>query len=169
VNEFKLYLNRVRADFADSFTEPIYREWLLSQVLAGKIDAPGLLEAWRDPAAFDIFGAWIASDWTGAIKPSIDLEKEVKAYTAMVAEGFMTRDRATKELTGTKFSKNVKRLKTENKLLKEASGALSAAPFPAPDGGDGGGEPDEYESPAEAGARAGEAAALELLERADLA
>jgi len=170
VNEFKLYLNRVRADFADSFTEPIYREWLLSQVLAGKIDAPGLLEAWRNPAAFDTFGAWIASDWTGAIKPSIDLEKEVKAYTAMVEQGFMTRDRATKELTGTKFSKNVKRLKTENELLKEASGALSAAPSPAPAGGDGGGEPDEdEESPEEAGARAGEAAALELLERADLA
>lgn len=167
VNEFKLYLNRVRSEFSDNFTEPIYREWLLSQVLAGKIDAPGLLESWRDPAAFDTFGAWIASDWTGAIKPSIDIEKDVKAYTAMVEQGFMTRDRATKELTGTKFSKNVKRLKTENEQLKEAGGALSA-PAPAPDGGDGGGL-DEEESPEEAGARAGEAAALELLERADLA
>lgn len=120
INEFKIYLDRVRPKFASDFTKIFYREWLISMVLTDRITAPGFLDSWRDINQFQIFGAWIESDWSGAIKPSVDREKEVKAYERMLALGAITYDRATKELTGTKFSTNTRRLKKENEQLVEA-------------------------------------------------
>ena len=120
VNEFKLYLDKMRSDFSENVTEPIYQEWLISETLIGKIQAPGFLEAWRDTAQYDIFGAWIASDWTGAIKPSVDLKKEVAAYKDMISEGLITHDKAARELSNSKYSRTIRRLKKENELRAEA-------------------------------------------------
>ena len=120
VNELKLYLDKVRSEIAEKLTEPIYQEWLVSEILLGKISAPGFLEAWRDISKYDILGAWIASDWSGAIKPSVDLKKEVAAYRDMVKDGFITHDKAARELSNTKFSRNIRRMKKENQLKAEA-------------------------------------------------
>lgn len=120
VNEFKLYLDKSRAERAEEFDAPVYEEWLISEVLRGKIKAPGLLEAWRNPLAYDVFGAWVLSDWAGAIKPSVDLKKEVQAYQIMVNAGFMTYARAVRELNGMKYSKVIKQLKLENTQKAEA-------------------------------------------------
>ena len=120
VNEFKMYLNRSRSERAEEFGIPIYTEWLLSEVLLGKISAPGLLEAWRDPQKYEIFGAWIESDWAGAIKPSVDLNKEAKGYKEMIAAGLITRDRSSKELNGMKASRVAKQLVKENEALAKA-------------------------------------------------
>lgn len=140
INEFKSYLNKMRTGFGEAFCEPLYQEWLVSEVLAGRVDAPGLLEAWRDPMQFATLGAWVASDWSGAIKPAVDMSKLVRAYRDAVREGFMTRDRATRELTGTKFSKNVQRLTIENGQVRDANQPLAdlAAAGLKPEG-DGGG------------------------------
>jgi lambda family phage portal protein len=139
INEFKLFLNTVREAWGDEFCQPIYVEWLISEVLAGRVVAPRLLEAWRNPAMFDRFASWIAADWTGAIKPSVDLNKQATGYTALVEQGFITRDRAARETTGTKFSKNVKKLERENlvlaaamKPIKELEALSKPATAPAP-------------------------------------
>lgn len=124
INEFKMALNRLRSDYGEAFCKPIYEEWLVSEVLNGNVEAAGLLEAWRDLRQYVVFGAWVASDWAGQIKPAVDLSKLVKGYDAMVASGYITRDRAARELTGTKYSRNVKRLRIENEQLAEANGAL---------------------------------------------
>jgi lambda family phage portal protein len=121
VNEFKLYLNPVRAAWGDDFCQPIYIDWLLSETLAGRVKASGLLDAWRDPMQYDRLAAWLLADWTGAIKPSVDLMKQANGYEKLVEQGFITRDRATRETTGTKFSKNVKQLERENKALADAN------------------------------------------------
>jgi len=120
INEFKIYLDAQRTKNSVAFDKPVYSEWLVSMALAGRISAPGLLEAWRDPLKFEILGAWIMSEWAGAIKPSVDREKEVKAYERMTRKGWITNDRASKELTGTKYSTNVKRLRSENEQLATA-------------------------------------------------
>jgi lambda family phage portal protein len=120
INEFKLYLNPTRVEWGDAFCQPIYVEWLISEVLAGRLVAPRLLDAWRNPALFDLFAAWIAADWSGAIKPSVDLNKQATGYTALVEQGFISRDRAARETTGTKFSKNVAKLERENLALAKA-------------------------------------------------
>lgn len=121
INEFKMYLNRVRTDFGQDFCQPIYAEWLLSETLSGKIDAPQYLEAWRDAKKYDVLGAWTSADWAGHIKPAVDLTKLVGGYAQMIELGLITRDRAARELTGTKFSKNVKRLALENPAIAEAN------------------------------------------------
>lgn len=126
VNEFKIYLDKSRSERAEEFDEPIYTEWLLSEVLLDNIQAPGLIEAWRDPLKYDIFGAWIASDWAGAIKPNIDLKKEVSAYQMMLELGIITYGRAARELTGMKYSRTIKQLKRENQERADALRPLLA-------------------------------------------
>jgi capsid protein len=120
VNELKLYLDKFHGEYSDAVLAPIYQEWLVSEVLLGKISAPGFLDAWRDISRYDIYGAWIASDWSGAIKPSVDLKKEVSAYRDMIKDGLITHDRAARELTNTKWSKNIRRMGKENELKAAA-------------------------------------------------
>jgi capsid protein len=129
INEFKLYLNPVRTDFGNNFCRPIYIEWLLAETLAKKIDAPGLLDSWRDPALYDQFGAWVSCDWSGNIKPAVKLNDLIGGYSDAVAEGFITRDRASRELFGTKYSKNAQKLRRENELLAKANESIAK---PAP-------------------------------------
>jgi lambda family phage portal protein len=125
INEYKLLLNMLRTRFGDDFCAPIYQEWLLAAALSGKVQADRLLESWRDPQLYDVYGAWTSSDWAGQIKPAVDLSRLVSGYSQMVREGFITRDRATRELTGMKFSSNVKKLLTENAQLIDAGKDLA--------------------------------------------
>lgn len=120
VNEFKMYLERIRTGFGEEFIDPIYQEFLVSETLIGTVDMPGFLDARRNPSLWYIYGAWVSADWSGAIKPNVDLLKEVKAYTGLIDQGLITRERATRELTGMKFSKSVQQLVRENEQLAAA-------------------------------------------------
>ncbi|ARB06245.1 portal protein [Shewanella phage SppYZU01] len=125
INEFKIYLNKVWSDWGETFCTPVYVEWLLSETLLQKIRAPGLLDSWRDPRKYDIFGAWVSTDWYGSIKPSTDMLKQAKGSKMLVDEGWSTNAREARITTGTKFSKNIKRLKRENELKVEAARPLA--------------------------------------------
>lgn len=120
VNEFKMYLERIRTGFGEEFNDPIYQEYLVSETLNGSVDMPGFLDARRNPSLWYIYGAWVSADWSGAIKPNVDLLKEVRAYKELLDAGLITRERATRELTGMKFSKSVQQLIRENQQLAEA-------------------------------------------------
>lgn len=120
INEFKIYINKVWTDFGETFCTPIYIEWLIAETLLQKINAPGLLESWRRLTQYDTFGAWTCVEWYGSIKPSTDMLKQGKGSELLVKNGWSTNAREARVTTGTKFSKNVKRLKSENKLLAEA-------------------------------------------------
>ena len=124
INEFKIYLNKVWSEWGETFCTPIYVEWLLSETLLQKISAPGLVEAWRNPQLYDVFGAWTLTDWYGSIKPSTDMLKQAKGSKLLVDEGWSTNAREARITTGTKFSKNIKRLKRENDQKLEAFRAL---------------------------------------------
>jgi capsid protein len=120
INEFKIYLNKVWSDWGETFCNPIYVDWLISETLQGKISAPGLLQAWRTPSEYDVFGAWIATDWYGSIKPSTDMLKSGKGAKLLVSEGWSTNAKQARMLDGSKFSKNIKRLKRENQQKADA-------------------------------------------------
>lgn len=120
VNEFKIYLDRIRTGFGEEFNDPIYQEFLVSETLIGTTDTPGFLDARGNPSLWYVYGAWVSADWSGAIKPNVDLLKEAKAYKLLIDEGIITRERATRELTGMKYSKSVRQLVGENKQLAEA-------------------------------------------------
>jgi lambda family phage portal protein len=138
-NEFKSNLDISRTTFGDNFCGPIYEEWLRAEVLSGRVSAPGFLDAWRDPLQYDKLGAWFSCDWAGNVKPSVKLSDLAKAYKSMIEDGLITRDRASRELTGTKFSKNVQKLRRENLALAEALqplAVLEASKRPAPTSAD---------------------------------
>jgi lambda family phage portal protein len=126
-NEFKSYLNMVRQQKGKELCQPVYTDWLISEALLQRIDAPGLLDSWRDPARYDVFAAWVQSDWTAAIKPSIDLVKQARGHGMLLDRGLTTHSRATAEVTGTSFNRNVKRLKREHEQLARAMGPLREA------------------------------------------
>jgi capsid protein len=121
INEFKMYLNKIRTEFGDRFCDPIYREWLLGEVAAKRIEARGLLDATRDPSSYATSGAWMSADWTGHIKPAVDLSKLVSGYSEAIEKGLITRARAARELFGTRYSKVVAQLVRENEELFHAN------------------------------------------------
>jgi len=127
VQEFKIYLNKVRTIFGEQFLDPIYQEFLLSNVLAGNIETPMFLESRNDQTRWFVYGAWLGTDWNGAIKPNVDLLKEVKAYKEMIDGGLITRERASRELNGMKYSKIYTQLAKENQQLAEALDPLIQA------------------------------------------
>ena len=116
INEFKIYLNKMWSEFGENFCAPIFVEWLVCETLLGKTSAPGLLDAWRDPTQFDIFGAWTVVDWFGSIKPSTDMLKQAKGAKLLVDEGWSTNAQQSRMLTGTKFSSNIRRQRVERQL-----------------------------------------------------
>ncbi len=124
-NELRMQLEPWRCDWGSSFCQPVYVEFLVSSVLADKVKAKGLLEAWRDSNQWDTFAAWCASDWNGQIKPAIDLLKLIKAYAEAIKQGLCTRARACRELFGLKFSKVAMQLVRENLVLAEANEPLA--------------------------------------------
>lgn len=134
INEFKMTLNRIRTLFGDGFCQVVYVEWLLAMAQARRVVAGKLLDAWRDPAEWEVYAAWIYADWSGAIKPAVDLSKLVAGYTALLAIGSITRARTTRELTGLRFSKVMKKLERENAMLAIANAHLLPAAKPS-DGG----------------------------------
>ena len=139
INEFKMYLNAAREDFGQAFCQPAYQEWLISEVMANKLEAQELFEAMIDPKRAETVAAWMAADWTGQIKPAVDKSKLVKGYEQEIAMGCNTRARVCRELSGQKFSRVIRQLKRENEALAEALAPLEPAPAPLP------AEPDEDE------------------------
>lgn len=119
INEFKIYLEIIRKLFGAQVCQPIYREWLLSAVLRRTVQAPGFLDAWRT-GDFYVYAGWLHADWSGHIKPSTDVLKQAKGYRMLIEDGLITRGRAARELTGTKFSQNIDIARNELELMREA-------------------------------------------------
>ena len=120
IKEFNMFLNQARDRYADTMTRIVYRSWLVAMALTRRVTAPGLLEAWRDPMMFETFGAWTHSNWYGAVKEAVDLPKEVTGYKMMAEEGYTTNNVASRSLTGTRFTTNIKRVAKENQLKAAA-------------------------------------------------
>jgi len=125
INEYKIYLNKRWKRTGDTLCTPIYIEWMLSEALIGKVSTPGLLESWRDPQQYDTFGSLTMVEWYGSIKPSTDMLKATKGSKTLVAEGWSTNAREARGLTGTKFKRNIRRLKRENAAKAEAMRPLA--------------------------------------------
>lgn len=121
INEFRIFLNKERAQFADEFLNDVYQEWLLVESFASRLDrGEDIITAWRNRMSDFKWDAYSRTDWAGAIKPSNDMAKTIKAYADMIAEGVITRERACRELTGMKYSQVVRKLQKENTELAKA-------------------------------------------------
>lgn len=120
IKEFNMFLGTARDRYADNFLRVAYRSWLIAMTLTRRVEAPGLLEAWRDPMKFEIFGAWTNSNWFGAVKEAVDLPKEVNGLALMAENGYTTNRVAARQLTNSRFTTNIKRVAQENELKAKA-------------------------------------------------
>jgi lambda family phage portal protein len=120
LNEFKMFLDMERAKFAAQYLTKYYIEWLISAALNGTIQAQGLLTSWRDPDQWAEFGAWTNVEWTGSVKPTTDMLKLAKANEVIIDRGWSTNARVSREMTGTKFRKNMEKQIRENELRVKA-------------------------------------------------
>lgn len=157
IQEFDMYLQKVRTNFGDAFCQPIYLEWLVCLLTTKRISdprprsgdtaIPGILTSWRDLTQRDVFGAWVMSDWSGQVKPSLDPSKQIVAIEKALNLGLTTHDRAAREWNGSKWSKNIQRLERENVQRASANApiaALEAGPAaPVPEIDDEGDNADE--------------------------
>lgn len=114
VKEFNLVMRRVRNDFADQLPRRVYRSWLVAKVLLGQIQARGLLDAWRNQKDYEQFAAWTNSGWWGVVKEAVDLPKEVNGQKGMIAEGWSTNSNAARQMTGSRFESNIRKVAREN-------------------------------------------------------
>lgn len=120
VKEFNLVMRKHRNTFAEQMTRPAYRSWLLAMVLTGRIDAPGLVEAWRKPAMFEVLAAWTNSNWWGVVKEAVDLPKEVAGQEGLVRNGWSTNANVARQMTGSRFESNIRKVVREQKKIAEA-------------------------------------------------
>lgn len=120
LNEFDAYVFRVRTGFGSSVCSPVYVDWLLASVLTGRVQAPGLLEAWRSVQEQHVFHAWSFADWNGHIKASVDPLKMMNGFEKALELGATTHDRVSRETSGQKFSRVVRKLEKENAALAKA-------------------------------------------------
>lgn len=116
INEFKSYLRKFWSQWGAQFCQPVYREWVMAEALRGASWANGFLDVARDPTRYMELGAWVKADWHGTVKPSTDIVKQARGSKMLTDEGWSTNAKESRELSGTKFSRNARALKRENQI-----------------------------------------------------
>ncbi|WP_025847620.1 phage portal protein [Paenibacillus ehimensis] len=99
---------------AKEFCQPVYEEFLAEAVAIGRIHAPGFF---NDPA---IRRAWCLAEWSGPAPGQVNPVDEIKAAGLRIEYGLSTRERETVETVGGDFDRNIKQLKRENQLMRDA-------------------------------------------------
>jgi lambda family phage portal protein len=122
--EFWKHVNVNRAWLAAGFCQPVYQTWLAEAVARGFVAAPGFFD---DPLAR---AAWCGAEWIGPTQGQLDPTKEVEAAARRVAEGFSTRTRETRELTGADWWANNK-LRGREEEARRVAGLNAVSPSPA--------------------------------------
>lgn len=120
--EFRLYLKWRVWKFGNDFYQEVYKEFVIQSALLGQIQAPGLIEAWRDPQQFKELGAWLNAEWTGVSRPSVDIKKDVEAHLMLNENGFITRDQITRKFASMSFDTVLKKRRREQDLITRSGG-----------------------------------------------
>ena len=132
--EFRLYLKWRVWKFGNDFYQEVYKEFVIQSALLGQIQAPGLIEAWRDPQQFKEFGAWLNAEWTGVSRPSVDIKKDVEAHGLLDQKEWITNDMAARKFAGISYDTVLKKRKREQEMRKRILGeneSTSTIPPPA--------------------------------------
>ena len=122
INEFKIYLIKIRDQFSKQFCVPIYNAWLYNELIAGRVRAPQLFLAWNDTTQYQLVGAWRSVTWLGPVKPSTDQVKQVRALRESLELGLISYEAASREYNGTSWRSNMMRQRSEVAILQEVRG-----------------------------------------------
>ncbi len=119
--EYNIYLQYRFKTFGDEFYQPIYKELIITYVLLDQIEAPGLVEARRDPKKWQIVTAWLNAFWSGLSRPSVDIKKDVAAAEQGLKSGIGTYDSWNRRITG-KSAKDTFKQRAKEELELEKLG-----------------------------------------------
>ncbi len=95
-----------RHEMATDFLKPIWEMFLVEEIAAGRVKAPGF----SDPV---LRQAWLCCEFTGSSIPNIDPLKSAKAAKENIGMGALTLDKYAKDTNGSSGKANRTRLKKE--------------------------------------------------------
>jgi lambda family phage portal protein len=99
-------VEKLRAEMASDFLNPVKEAWLSEEIAAGRISLPG----WSDPR---LRAAWANCRWQGAPMPNIDPLKEANAAEKRVILGQETLADGAQNNNGSSFKANTAKLNRE--------------------------------------------------------
>lgn len=132
-------LNVKRKKFGFHFMQPIFDLWLHMEILSGRINAPGYLDAYVKNN-YEVLEAYRHIRFTGAAVPHIDPVKEVEAERAKLGPNLAhapltTIEASTEILNGGDASHNFEQASDELKELDRLGIKPMPVEVPAPFGG----------------------------------
>lgn len=119
--EHTILVNRDEA--ANDYYQPIYALWLFTEVMSGKIDLPGYIQAYMEGNKTAL-NAFQEALWKGPSVPHIDPKKEVEAVRAMLGENgksipLTTAENAAEILNQGDYDENIKQFAEELQEAKD--------------------------------------------------
>ena len=120
-NEFKIILKYRAFKNAKDFCQIIYEEYIIQETLLGEIQLPGFREIVFNPKKWKMRTAWLKCEWPAMSRPSVDIQKEAKAYIELIDNMNMTHDQACRLFTGMSF-KAVCLIRAREKKLMQRLG-----------------------------------------------
>jgi capsid protein len=117
-NEFDLYLKYRVFQNTKDFCQLIYQEFIIQSVLIGDLTLPGFQAVAFDSAEWKKRDAWLKCEWTGISRPSVDIQKEVKAYKELLTIEATTYDMVARKFSGISFQAIQYKLTRERKLME---------------------------------------------------
>lgn len=101
--------------FVNDFCQAVYELWFSEAVSAGRIKAPGYF---NNPL---IRKAYTNATWNGPAQGQLDPLKEVNATVKRLQHGLSTREDECAMMNGSDYEDNVRTLRSENEMLKNAN------------------------------------------------